>query len=333
MPGVKTIHTIEELYQYLDKRGVMEIAIRGDKKRFRAFQKIAINNLQQAQASEGLGTAINLLGKNNQLATQSIKMLGSITKLSQVTMVLSGANLFATAAGFAIMNAKLNKISNKIEEVIKVYKDAEDIHTNFEVNNVVSDHADMLDCRKKHSNYSEEKMRKLVADEYNVLDMLMNIFSKDMTNDQETVVFGMLSMASMLAASLKYFDEVYYFNNSKAITSGDIWHLDHDKWMAVYDKLAAREFVELIQDYGLFGLGLNTVENDCFYKNYIDQVASLKQEIEDNQTLIEAIGDPELFGEASSMLRDSVREEIENVLKEAGEDPGKYEEEIRAAVA
>ena len=68
--------------------------------------------------------------------------------------------------------------------------------------------------------------------------MLMNIFSKDMSNNQEVVVFTMLSMASMLAASLKYFDEVYYFNNNESITTGDIWHLDHDKWMAVYDKLA-----------------------------------------------------------------------------------------------
>lgn len=333
MPGVKTIHTIEELYQFLNEKGVMEIAIRGDKKRFKSFQKIAINKLQQAQATEGLGAAINLLGKNNQLATQSIQMLGNITKLSQVTMVLSGANLFATAAGFAIMYKKLNKMSDKIDAVIKVYKDAEDIHTNFEVNNVMADHSDMLDCRKKHSNYSEEKMRKLVADEYNVLDMLMSIFSKDMTNDQETVVFAMLSMASMLAASLKYFDEVYYFNNNESITSGDVWHLDHDKWMAVYDKLAGREFVEMIQDYGMFGLGLNTIENDCFYKNYIDQVVSLKQEIEDNQTLIEAIDDPELFGEASSKLKDSAKEEIENVLKEVGEDPKKYENEILAAVA
>ena len=43
--------------------------------------------------------------------------------------------------------------------------------------------------------------------------------------------------------------------------------------------LRVREFVEMIQDYGLFGLGLNTIENDCFYKNYKEQVISLKQDI------------------------------------------------------
>lgn len=333
MSGTLTVNTLEELYQFLNEKGVMEIAIRGNNKRFKNFQKIAINNLKKPEAAEQLGKAMALLNQNNQIATQSLQMLGNITKLSQLTMVLSGANLFATAAGFAIMNAKLNKMSDKIDEVIKMYKDAEDIHTTFEVNNVVSEHSNMLDCRKKQNNYSEEKMRKLVADEYNVLDMLMNIFSKDMSNNPEVVVFTMLSMASMLAVSMKYFDEVYYFNNKEAITSGDVWHLDHDKWMTTYDKLAGTEFVEMIQDYGLFGLGLNTIENDCFYKNYKEQVISLKQDIVDNQTLIESIDDAELFLSVSSMASESAREEIEKALKEAGEDPKQYEDEIRAAVA
>ena len=333
MSGTLTVNTLEELYQFLNEKGVMEIAIRGNHKRFKNFQKIAINNLKKPEAAEQLGKAMTLLNQNNQIATQSLQMLGNITKLSQLTMVLSGANLFATAAGFAIMNAKLNKMSDKIDEVIKMYKDAEDIHTTFEVNNVVSEHSNMLDCRKKQNNYSEEKMRKLVADEYNVLDMLMNIFSKDMSNNPEVVVFTMLSMASMLAVSMKYFDEVYYFNNKEAITSGDIWHLDHDKWMATYDKLAGTEFVEMIQDYGLFGLGLNTIENDCFYKNYKEQVISLKQDIVDNQTLIESIDDAELFMSVSSMTSESAKEEIEKALKEAGEDPKQYEDEIHAAVA
>ena len=75
-------------------------------------------------------------------------------------MVLSGANLFATAAGFAIMNAKLNKMSRKIDEVIKMYKDAEDIHTNFEVNERYGRSFQHVGLQKETNNYSEEKMRK-----------------------------------------------------------------------------------------------------------------------------------------------------------------------------
>lgn len=327
------INTIEELYQFLNEKGVMEIALRGKNQKFRAFQKITLNNLQQPEAAAKAQEAIALLNKNNHIAAQNLHMLGNIAKLSQLTMVLSGLNLFATVIGFAIMNKKLNIISAQIEEAIRVYKDAEDIHTTFTVNGVLSNHANMLDCRKKQKYYTEDQMWKLVAEEYNVLDMLMNIFYKNMSNNPEVIVFTMLSMASMLATSLKYFDEVYYFNNKEAIGDGDIWHLEHDKWVSVFEKMAGQEFIEKIQDFGYFGLDLNTIENDCFYKSYRDQIRNLNQEIADNQKLITVFDDPDLLGTFNARLNEAVKVEIEEALNKVGADPNQFEEAVSIAAA
>lgn len=333
MAGPININTIEELYQFLNEKGVMEIALRGKNQKFRAFQKVTLNNLQQPEAVGKAQEAIALLNKNNHIAAQNLQMLGDISKLGQFTMVLSGLNLFATVIGFAIMNKKLNKVSAQIEEAIKVYKDAEDIHTTFTINEVLSNHANMLDCRKKQKYYTEDQMWKLVADEYNVLDMLMNIFYKNMSNNPEVIVFTMLSMASMLATSLKYFDEVYYFNNKEAIGEGDVWHIEHDKWVAMFEKMATREFIEKIQDYGYFSLKLNTAENDCFYKSYIDQVKSLKQEVADNQTLITVLDDPDLLGTYNVRINDAVKAEIEAAINDVGADSNQFEKCINLAVA
>lgn len=333
MAGPININTIEELYQFLNEKGVMEIALRGKNKRFRAFQKVTLNNLQQPEAAAKAQEVIAVLNKNNHISAQNLQMLGNISKLGQFTMVLSGLNLFATVIGFAVMNKKLNKISGQIEEAIKVYKDAEDIHTTFTVNDVLSNHANMLDCRKKRKYYTEDQMWKLVAEEYNVLDMLMNIFNKNMSNDPEVIVFTMLSMASMLATSLKYFDEVYYFNNKESIGDGDIWHLDHDKWVLLFEKLSSPELIKKIQDYGYFGLNLNMTENDCFYKSYRDQITSLKQEVADNQALITSIDDPELLGTYNVLINESVKAEIEKAIKETEADPNQFRSAMNLAAA
>ena len=317
----------------LIKNGVMEAFNRGKHNRYKTFFKLVVNTAKKPEAQTQAAEVVALLKQNTQIGTQSIEMLGNITKLSQFTLVLSGLNLFATTAGFIVMNEKLKKISGKIDEVIRIYKEAEDIHTTFEMNKVLSAHSDMLDHRKTQNYYSEEQMRKLVAEEYNMLDMLINIFTKDMSNDKETIVLSLLSLASMLSASLKYFDEIYYFKNKDSITYGDFWHLDHDNWTSSFDKMLSKELVEKIQDYGLFDLGLNTEENDCFYKNYRYQVKSLKQDVKDNQLIITSLDDRELFNSYTAKSSESFKNEIESALKEVGADKKYYEKAILAAAA
>ena len=90
------------------------------------------------------------------------------------------------------------------------------------------------------------------------------------------MLFSILSIAQMLSASICYFDELYYFNNKEAIGDGDRWYMHHDEWVATFDKLLSPGFIKSIQDYGVLEIGLNTVETDCFYTAFKDQIKSLK---------------------------------------------------------
>ena len=340
MSGTTVIETTSETIAQLKRLGVldkdgnvMEAVIRGKKKKFKSFPKLVFNGTKDSEVLNKAEEAVALIKKNNQINMQNMQMLGNITKLSQFTMILSGLNLFATVAGFALMNAKLNKMSNKIDEVIGLQKDIFDIQTSYKVNEVVSDYSHMMDCRKIHDYYSEEEMWELVNDSWNALEMLLKVFSKGISNNSEELVFSMISLASMLSASLRFYDEIYYFKHKDVIEAGSIWHNDHYKWTASFDKMLSKDFIERIQDYGFFDLDLSTVENDCFYKSYIEQISGLKQEIEDNQLLITSLDDEKLFKEITAKISDEVKAEIEAALTDVGADTKQYEDFIRTAVA
>lgn len=75
------------------------------------------------------------------------------------------------------MFEKLKKISGKVDALVNTVKSSNQIQTNFELNKILSEHANMLDSRKTKNDYSEEKMRILVDDEFNVLKCLLILFS------------------------------------------------------------------------------------------------------------------------------------------------------------
>ncbi len=333
MTDVLIVQTLDDLRKFLNDKGIMEIALRGKYKKFKTFQKIALDQLQQNEASEKVKRAIDLLNKNNHISEKSLKILNSVSKLNKFNLVLSGLNLCATWVGFAIMYAKLDKMSAQIAEVVAVYKEGEAIHANYEFKKILSEHSNMLDCRKKQSYYTEDQMRELVDGEYNVLELLIDIFLAGTSSNREELLFSILSLAQMFSFSIRYFDETYYFENKEAIGDGDRWHMAHDKWVAVFDKLTSPAFIDNIQDYGIFEMGLNTVENDCFYISFYDQVRSLKQDVEDNQAMIEAIDDHNLFKVVMNRWSEETKKEIESALEEAGVPLDTCEDIIRVAVA
>lgn len=313
MAGVMNIESIEQLRQFLNEKGVFEIAMRSRDKKFSAFQKIALNNAPQSETKEMLKQAINTMNKNNALAEKSIKMMGNVAKLQQLSLILSGVNLCATCVGFAIMYAKLDKVSGQINQLISIVKQEHEIQTDYEFKKILSEHANMLDCRKTQKFYTEEQMRKLVDDEYNVLGMLIDVFMKDLSTDMDGLIFSIYSLASMLAVSIRYFDEVYYFNNKEAIGDGDVWHSSHDNWMVSFERLVSTEFVKKIQDHGLLTLQLSTVENDMYYINLYDQVMSLIEDIKDNQELIITLDNEELL----SQVNDGINSEVVTGISDA----------------
>ena len=331
MTEVMHIQTVEELKRFLDEKGIIEIALRGEKKKFKAFQKIALDELQENEISEKVEHAIQLLNKNVQLNGKNLEVLGNVAKLNKFNIALSGLNLCATCAGFAIMYVKLDKMSVQIADILQNQKTNEANHASFEYKKVLSEHANMLDCRKRQNNYSLEKMRELVDAEHNVLGYLMNVFRDQTSVKRDEILFAILSLAQMLSVSVCYFDEAYYLEKPESLSYSP--HTSHSNWVKDFEELTSDGFVELVQDFGLFELGLNTIENDCFYINYYDEILSLKQDIEDNEIMIKTIGEKNLFRIVSDKTNEYVRKEIEKALEGGGVPIEMCEQMINAAAA
>ena len=319
MNDVLIVKAIEELKPFLNDKGVVEIVVRGAKKRIKAFQKVALNNLGQAKEAEAMGKIANAI-KNADLGVKNFELLKGIGKISQIGLLMNGLNLCATCAGFAIMYEKLDKMSIEINrqfnQLQNVIKKGNDVQANFEFNKMLSEHTNMLDSRRRQQPYSEEKMRELVDGEYNVLVMLIEVFQADISADTSTNIFTIFSLLSMLTVSLCYFDEVYYQNNHEALGDTDVWHSAHNKWTDVYDKLSEDWVIERIQDYALFEKKMSTRDTDVYYMSLMDQVEELKQEVGDNQRLIVSVGDIDLL----RRIREASAKEVRKMIDEAYEE-------------
>ena len=316
MAAIQNINNLDQLKQFLNKDGILEIAMRGKNKKFSDFQKLVINNAPETEAKELLNKAIVAMNKNNTLTEKSLAMMKNVTKLQQLNLIFGALNLCATCVGFAIMFKKLDKMSGQINRVIGTVKQGQDINANYEFHKVLSEHANMLDARKTQKYYTEEQMRQLVDDEYNVLNMLIEGFMKDHTDDRENLIVSIYSMASMLTVSLRYFDELYYLNNKEAIGDGDVWHSSHDNWTGVFKKLTSDEFVEKIQDHGVFDLGLSMFEADVYYLNLYDQVKEMEETVADNQQLVMELGSAEMMSAFEAYVNQDVAGEIQNAFEQ-----------------
>lgn len=318
------IHTLEELKAFLNDNGILEIAMRNQKKRFKNFEKVIIDVAQNGQEKELADKVIQALNKNNLLNQKNLKLLGNIAQMQQLGLLLNGLNLCATCAGFAIMYAKLDKMSSEINKQInqvrKEMKDINDLHAEHEFNKVLSEHTDMLDCEKKQQPYTEEKMRQLVDAEYNVLTLLISTLRKDVAGDHEALIFSIYSMLAMLTVSLRKFDEIYYFNNRAALENQDPWHLSHSKWMSVYEKLSSDWCVEKLQDIATFDMDLTTDQVDAYYITMLDQTTDLKEEVEDNQALILAFGSPEALTNYRQLSSKEIADTVEQAIRDSGAD-------------
>lgn len=315
MAAITVIKNLDQLKPFLDKKGILEIVMRDKKKKFTEFKKLALNNAPDGSAQQLLQNALNTMNKNNSLPETSESLLQNISKLEQLNLIFGALNLYATCVGFAIMNAKLDKMSSQLNKIMGTVKEGQDITANYEFGKVLSEHANMLDSRKTQKYYTEEQMRRLVDSEYNVLKMLMDGFIKDHTTDIDNLIVSIYSMASMLAVSLRYYDELYYLNNKEVIGDGDVWHSSHDNWTGIFQKLRSDAFVEKIQDHGVFDLGLSLSEADVYYQNLIGQVKDMEETVADNQQLILELGDSELM----SALEEYINQDVSNSIREAFE--------------
>lgn len=321
MSDTLIVDALEQSTPFLNDKKVLEIVMRGKNKRIQNFQKVALNELPQNEAKEVADKALQALGINNLFENKNLNIIQQVARMQNLSIVLNGLNLCGTCAGFAIIYEKLDKMSAEINQQFiqlqHLIKQGTDIQTEYEFKKVLSEHTDMLDARKIQQPYSEEKMRKLVDAEYNVLEMLINVFQKDIATDGDTIIVSIFSLLAMLTVSLCYFDEQYYFNHHEVVGDQNVWHSSHNKWMTVYSTLLSQWFIEKLQDHGMFETRLTTTGVDIYYTELLDQVSGLRQEVEDNQKLIVAIGDATILNDIRETSFREVKESIESALKEA----------------
>lgn len=320
MSNILNVDGLEQLKPFLNDNRILEVVVRGKNNKFNAFQKVALNDLPQNEAKKLAEKAIKMVGENNFLAQRNLQMIQQVAALQQMGLVLNGLNLAATCAGFAIMYAKLDSMSSEIKQQFNqlhnTVKQGHDVQSAFEFDKVLGDYSNMLDSRRRQQPYSEEKMRVLVDNIYNVLNLLINIFQRKIAVNEQTLIVSIFSLLSMLTISLKYFDEQYYFNNRDVLGNQEVWHSSHSKWMSVYDTLTSDWFIESLQDYAIFETQLNTPEVDIYYTELRDQIHELRQEVEDNQELTRMIDDSTILNTLRANSSREIQEAIEKGLKE-----------------
>ena len=316
MDEIEVIKTIEELRKFLNDKNFMEIVVRQKNKRFKKFYKVALDNIfKEAEQQQAAKEVLKAVQKNSKLLNKNIAMMQNLAKIQNIGLILDGVNLISNWATFAILYEMLNSMEEEIvgaiEKVQKTLNKGTELHIKAEYNKVISDYQDMLDCRKKQKPYSEEQMRKLVDSLYVVLDMMIDSLKSDLIDNKDNMILTVFMMLSMYTASLRFFDEQYYFNYKDILSGDEVWHTSHNKWMSLYDTLTQSWFVELLQDHGVFDLGLNTDEMDTYYNEFLEQVQDQKQEVIDNQEIILTLQDTSLL----NAFHDKTSEEIQNELE------------------
>ena len=103
MSEVATISTIQDLYAFANEKGIVEIVIRGAHKRYKVFQKIAIDNLPQQEQQAVTQRVISLLEKNvansertisllknnNALNNKNFKLLSQVVSTNKIGLLLT----------------------------------------------------------------------------------------------------------------------------------------------------------------------------------------------------------------------------------------------------
>lgn len=330
---IEVIRTIEELRKFLNDKNFMEIVVRQKNKRFKKFYKVALDKIfKEAEQQVAAKEVLKAVQKNSKLLNQNLKMVKNLSKIQNIALILDGVNLVSTWATFAILYEKLNSMEEEIvgaiQKVQQTLNKGTELHIKAEYNKVISDYQDMLDCRKKQKHYSEEQMRKLVDSLYVVLDMMIDSLKSDLIDNKDNMILTVFMMLSMYTASLRFFDEQYYFNYKDILSGDEVWHTSHNKWMSLYDTLTQSWLVELLQDHGIFDLSLNTDEMDTYYNEFLEQVQDQKQEVIDNQEIILTLQDTSLLNVFHEKTNEEIHNELEKEISEMfngieGEDASK----------
>lgn len=89
------VNALEQLVPFLNEKNVLELVVRGNNKRIKAFQKVALDGLAHGEEQALVNKAIHALNANTGMAQRSLQLVQDVTKMQQLGLVLNGLNLFS----------------------------------------------------------------------------------------------------------------------------------------------------------------------------------------------------------------------------------------------
>lgn len=238
--------------------------------------------------------------------------------LSWVNIGLNSINLATTIIGFAVINPKLNRISDSISEMKETLqqlsnKSAIDIVKEYK--EVKQDYVEMLDSLKRKEEFSESRYFELVKKMFIVLEYLYDCFMNNAAGNNEVILEAIYALLPMFANVISKYDTHYYYNH-KSVTGDSPWHNSHTDWISLYEKLSGRDFLDKLQDYSFLNKRLST--RDSIKTISISFMLALngKTMIEDHQKILKCFDSFEEYRQFEDFCTNEavreIKEEIDN---------------------
>ena len=138
---------IDILKPHMRKDNILEVVSRDKKKKYKVFHNLIIQNAPGSEAQAQAAKIMDTLNNNLNLADMTHNLMKNVAKFQKVSLAFNALNLCATCAGFIVMFNKLDRMSAQIDKLMGVVKQGTTIEVNYQWRKVLSEHANMLDCR------------------------------------------------------------------------------------------------------------------------------------------------------------------------------------------
>ena len=312
MTDTVVIHTLDELIRKFGKE--FEIVVRNEKnKRFKEMFQVVYNKQNADEIRKTLENVLREFNKVDQAVIEQQDMLEHMNeglqlanKLELFNAVVGVVNVGVSIAGFIIIANKMNEISAQISEVLNTVKNAHEDETMYKFDKVIEQHKYMLSCMNDGTTYSESKFIDLIGEEKAILNLLRKAFINNTCASRESVLQATLCMASMLASSIVYFDNQYYYNHK---SSAGFYPFESN-WILAFQLLREDDFIESLQDYFFLDLHRTQYETDLLTCSVLDHLNECEHAIKLEKSIVTELKSLEEYKEVKRIIAEKVNQDL-----------------------
>ena len=312
MTDTVVIHTLDELIRKFGKE--FEIVVRNEKnKRFKEMFQVVYNKQNADEIRKTLENVLREFNKVDQAVIEQQDMLEHMNeglqlanKLELFNAVVGVVNVGVSIAGFIIIANKMNEISAQISEVLNTVKNAHEDETMYKFDKVIEQHQYMLSCMNDGTTYYESKFIDLIGEEKAILNLLRKAFINNTCASRESVLQATLCMASMLASSIVYFDNQYYYNHK---SSAGFYPFESN-WILAFQLLREDDFIESLQDYFFLDLHRTQYETDLLTCSVLDHLNECEHAIKLEKSIVTELKSLEEYKEVKRIIAEKVNQDL-----------------------